>query len=62
MTTSTRVGRFAVRFVHLDAGWRWWVFESRTGFDTEHGLRADGYDSQHAARRAAAKADKAVQL
>lgn len=45
-------GRFAARLVHLGAGWRWWAFEVKTGFDAEHGLSTGGYDTLGAAQSA----------
>lgn len=49
-------GGFAVRFVHLSLGWRFWAFEVATGFDVERGLSADGYESRSEAMAAIAKA------
>jgi hypothetical protein len=56
----SKCGRFAVRLVHLNAGWRYWAFDRNTGEDVEVGLREDGYESMAAARRAVAKLAKAT--
>jgi hypothetical protein len=52
--------RFAVRFVHLAAGWRYWAFERRTGADSEVGLNPNGYGSEAEARRAIRTAARAA--
>lgn len=60
-TTTTKwrspSGRFAVRLVHLAAGWRYWAFERFTGADDELGLSADGYTSMAMAVPAAKRAE-----
>lgn len=31
MSETTKRGRWAIRLVHLNAGWRYWVFERHCG-------------------------------
>lgn len=65
-TTNTETrwsdGEFFIRFIHMGCGWRFWAAKTSTAEDVEAGLSASGYLSMDAARRAVAKAQKAVSL
>jgi len=47
--------RFAIRLVHLNDGWRYWVFERRTGEDVGVGFSAGGYATRQEALDALAR-------
>ncbi len=59
-TGSIRIGSFAIRVVHFNDGWRFWVFPWTRRLsdrdEAEFGLSPRGYDSLDKAKRAAKRA------